>query len=38
LKVLSARYSCGIDQNGIEGLNLDKLYMILNEKIKIYLL
>src|ERR1700753_1849975 len=34
LKILDARYNCGIDQNGIKDLHLTKLYASGNEKIK----
>ena len=33
LKILDASYHCGIDQKGIEGLNLIKLDVYKNEKI-----
>ena len=34
LKILNANYNCGIDQNGIRGLNLFKFYVDGNTKIK----
>ena len=34
LQILRANNSCGIDQAGIKGINLEKLYACHNSKIK----